>query len=197
MALNTFVMRWNYIHLQAKFAVARSKSIQMKAYIVEEEIKTCMIATPRHAYKIESTKTVNLNINVDANGYGRILLPTTNNAMKITLAVSFRSRMFSDKPTIDFFRMPQTCVWFTFKLSSDDRNRGVIAKEKYRGMFEIQKSGDKTSSGEIGLDIRTHASPKVGQDQVSGGVSVPCWHATPVANILLKPFQFGNVNFGK
>ena len=29
------------------------------------------------------------------------------------------------------------------------------AKEKYRGVFEIQKSGDKTSSGEIGLDIRT------------------------------------------
>ena len=29
-------------------------------------------------------------------------------------------------------------------------------------MFEIQRSGDKTSSGEIGLDIRTHASPKVG-----------------------------------
>ena len=27
------------------------------------------------------------------------------------------------------------------------------AKEKFRGMFEIQKSGDKTSSGEIGLDI--------------------------------------------
>ena len=48
------------------------------------------------------------------------------------------------------------------------------AKEKYRGMFEIQKSGDKTSSGEIDLDNRTHASPKVGQDQVSGGVSVLC-----------------------
>ena len=27
------------------------------------------------------------------------------------------------------------------------------AKEKYRGVFEIQKSGDKTSSGEIGLFI--------------------------------------------
>ena len=38
----------------------------------------------------------------------------------------------------------------------------IQAKEKYRGMFEIQKSGDKTSSGEIGSDIRTHASPKVG-----------------------------------
>ena len=61
------------------------------------------------------------------------------------------------------------------------------AKEKYRGVFEIQKSGDKTNSGEIGLDIRTHASPKVGQDQVSGGVSVLCWHAAPVAYVLWKP----------
>ena len=34
-------------------------------------------------------------------------------------------------------------------------------------MFETQKSEKKTSSGEIGLDMRTHASPKVGQDQVS------------------------------
>ena len=54
-------------------------------------------------------------------------------------------------------------------------------------MFETQKSGNKTSSGEIGLDIRTHASPKVGQDQVSGGVSVFFWHAAPVANVLWKP----------
>ena len=65
--------------------------------------------------------------------------------------------------------------------------RPYEAKEKYRGMFEIQKSGDKTSSGEIGLDITTHASPKVGQDQVSGGVSVLCWHAEPVAYVLWKP----------
>ena len=54
-------------------------------------------------------------------------------------------------------------------------------------MFEIQKSGDKKNSGEIGLEIRTHASSKVGQDQVSGGVSVLCWHAAPVAFILWKP----------
>ena len=65
-------------------------------------------------------------------------------------------------------------------------------------MFEIQKSGDKTSSGEIGLDIRTHASPNVGQDQVSGGVSVLCWHAAPAAYVLWKPctirykVKFGN-----
>ena len=64
---------------------------------------------------------------------------------------------------------------------------GIHVKEKYLGVFEIRKSGDKTSSGEIGLDIRTHASPKVGQDQVSGGVSVLCWHAAPVAYVLWKP----------
>ena len=74
--------------------------------------------------------------------------------------------------------------------------RAQKAKEKYRGVFEIQRSGDKTSSGEIGLDIRTHASPKVGQDQVSGGVSVPCRHATPVADALWKPI-FGDIRFSK
>ena len=60
-------------------------------------------------------------------------------------------------------------------------------KQKYRGMFETRKSRNKTSSGDIGLNIRTLASPKVGQDQVSGGVSVLCWHAAPVANVLWKP----------
>ena len=54
----------------------------------------------------------------------------------------------------------------------------VMCKTEYRGMFETQNSGHKTSSGDIGLNIRTLASPKVGQDQVSGGVSVPCRHAT-------------------
>ena len=68
-----------------------------------------------------------------------------------------------------------------------NRTWGSKAKEKYRGVFEIQRPGDKTSPGEIGLDIRTHASPKVGQDQVSGGVSVLFWHAAPVAYVLWKP----------
>ena len=39
-------------------------------------------------------------------------------------------------------------------------------KQKYRGMFETQKSRNKTSSGDIGLNIRTLVRPKVGQDQV-------------------------------
>ena len=49
-------------------------------------------------------------------------------------------------------------------------------------MFDTQLYENNTSSGEIGLNIRTLASPKVGQEQVSGGVSVLCWHAAPVAN---------------
>ena len=52
---------------------------------------------------------------------------------------------------------------------------------------QTKKSGNKTGSGEIALDMRTHASPKVEKDQVSGGVSVLCWHAAPVANVLWKP----------
>ena len=68
---------------------------------------------------------------------------------------------------------------------------GVKQKQKYRGMFETQKSRNKTSSGDIGLNIRTLASPKVGQDQVSGEVSVLCWHAAPVAIVLWKPLAIG------
>ena len=43
-------------------------------------------------------------------------------------------------------------------------------------MFEI-KVQNMTGSDENGLNIRTNASPKMGQDQVS----VVCWLAAPVA----------------
>ena len=44
-----------------------------------------------------------------------------------------------------------------FSNSTDQQKQ----KQKYRGMFETQKSRNKTSSGDIGLNIRTLASPKV------------------------------------
>ena len=68
-------------------------------------------------------------------------------------------------------------------------NFNLEAKQKYQRMLKIGKSGNKTSSGEIGLNIRTLASPNVRQDQVYGWVSVLCWHAAPVANVLWKPHK--------
>ena len=62
------------------------------------------------------------------------------------------------------------CITFTFMTSkSNTRKRLIKQKQKYQGMFETQKSINKTSPGDNGLNIRTLASPKVGQDQVSGG----------------------------
>ena len=58
-------------------------------------------------------------------------------------------------------------------------------------MFETQKSGNKTSSGEIGLNIRPLASPKVGQDQVSGGVNVLCGMPHPEQMFYGKLSQLG------
>ena len=43
-------------------------------------------------------------------------------------------------------------------------------KRSTEGCSKFKSPETRTSLGEIGLDIRTHASPKVGQDQVSGGV---------------------------
>ena len=53
-------------------------------------------------------------------------------------------------------------------------------------MLKTQKFGNKKSSGEIGLNIRTHASQIVGQDQMSGGESILCWYAAPVANFSME-----------
>ena len=53
-------------------------------------------------------------------------------------------------------------------------------------MFENQKSGQKTSSGEIGLNIRTLGSPKVGKDEVFIRSKRPLLDAAPVANVLWK-----------
>ena len=49
------------------------------------------------------------------------------------------------------------------------------------GCSRLKRSVDMTSSGKNGLNIRTNASPKWDRTQVSGGVSVLCWLAAPVA----------------
>ena len=58
-------------------------------------------------------------------------------------------------------------------------------------MLETQKCRNKTISGEIDLNIRTHASPIDGQGQVSRGVSALCLHVALVANVLWKPLAIG------
>ena len=63
------------------------------------------------------------------------------------------------------------------------------AKQKYRGMFETQKSGNKTSSGEIGLNIRILASPKVGQSPVDatlGNASISYGLTQPLLDITFR-----------
>ena len=57
------------------------------------------------------------------------------------------------------------------EVPRDVRNSKVRKQDKFRRKWSQH---------------RTLASPKVGQDQVSGGVSVLCWHAAPVANVLWK-----------
>ena len=68
--------------------------------------------------------------------------------------------------------------------------REVTSIKMYRSETEVPRdirNEKKKSLGEIGLNITTNACPKVGQDQVSGGVSVLYWYITPVANVLWKP----------
>ena len=60
-------------------------------------------------------------------------------------------------------------------------------------MFATQTSRNKTSSGDIGLNIRTLASPEVGQDQVSGGVR----NVVEISNNQEMSLQYTYISEGK
>ena len=65
-----------------------------------------------------------------------------------------------------------------FKLTTENKKTGHSKIEVQRDVrnSKVQKQ-DKFS---FSVNIRTHDSPKAGQDQVSGGVSVICWYTTPL-----------------
>ena len=57
-------------------------------------------------------------------------------------------------------------VIFKWIQKEELRHFSFISKSEVpRGMFETQKFDNKTSSGEVGLNIRKLASLKIGQDQ--------------------------------
>ena len=64
---------------------------------------------------------------------------------------------------------------------------GVTIKLEVPRDIRNSKPGSKTSLWAIWLIITTPASPKVGQDKVSGGVSVFRLHVTPIANVQWTP----------
>ena len=63
----------------------------------------------------------------------------------------------------------------------------IRQKRSTEGCSKFKSPETRQVQERLVSNIRTHASPKVGQDQVSGGVSVLCWHAAPVAYVLWKP----------
>ena len=64
---------------------------------------------------------------------------------------------------------------------------------KYQGVFEVKSRLRGILSQQL-EHKQVPTSPKMGgggRNQVSGMVSVPCWHATPVANAPWKPLIIG------
>ena len=77
-----------------------------------------------------------------------------------------------------------TYRWIKCDLSFICVIKIIKAQQKYRRMFETQRSGNQTGSREIGFDIRTFASPAAGQHKMSGDVRVPCRQGTAIGNVL-------------
>ena len=74
------------------------------------------------------------------------------------------------------------CYTGGYKISETDALPYLVKQNRTtEGCSKLKRSVDMTSSGKNGLNIRTNTSPKRDRDQVSGGVSVLCWLAAPVA----------------
>ena len=78
-----------------------------------------------------------------------------------------------------------------YSLFNQNRILGTSKIEEVpRGIWGEKSSKDMASSRNLVSTIGAQASPTmVGRNQVSGRVSVPCWHATPVANAPWKPLN--------
>ena len=76
----------------------------------------------------------------------------------------------------------------TMNYSVLNASEAKPSKTEKPRMLETKNFGNKTSSGEIGLKIRTLASPKVGQDQGSGVVNIFCW-----LECMIQPLDYPRV----
>ena len=60
--------------------------------------------------------------------------------------------------------------------------------EKVRNVIQGEIKTRHEKLGKTGLNNWNIRSKKKGRNQVSGRVSDPCWHATPIAHAPWKPF---------
>ena len=72
-------------------------------------------------------------------------------------------------------------------LSHGEEKAWSLKILKYRGMFETQKVRRHDKFRKEWSQHYNKCKSQMGQDQVSGGVSVLFWLAAPVANVLWKP----------
>ena len=75
------------------------------------------------------------------------------------------------------------CCSISDDLSCSDREQNRLVQSKnYRGMFEVQNSGNYDKLRKMGLNKQIICKSIMGRDQKSGGVIVPCLHIIPVKN---------------
>ena len=72
-----------------------------------------------------------------------------------------------------------------FNKANSRMNRGILGVEIV-DFCKKKKKKKKKSKKKISI-VRAMQVPKGGRNQVSGRVSVPCWHAIPVTNVPWAP----------
>ena len=84
-------------------------------------------------------------------------------------------------------------LWPMLKFFNGQTDRQSLRAKsrKYKGVFEVKSRVKTWQVRGIWSQQLEHKSHNGRRNQVSGRVSVPCWHATPVANAPWKPLLIG------
>ena len=77
------------------------------------------------------------------------------------------------------------CPPFIFEI----KKRLIVCKAKWRKYRRIFEEHSRQVRKKDWSQQVKHMQIQKGRDQVSGGVSIRCRHATPVANFLWKPLK--------
>ena len=89
---------------------------------------------------------------------------------------------------VTYYLSQEQLCWPDLKLKNCARKGYKAKSRKYKGVFEVKSRVRTWQLRGIGLNNWSISkSQNGGRNQVSGRVSVPCGHATPVANAPWKP----------
>ncbi|KAK3100407.1 hypothetical protein FSP39_019395 [Pinctada imbricata] len=136
-----------------KFETRRSMTVRLTVTTTSNEIRTCRLARRPYKYVIGSNTTRNYDINVDANGYGKMTIEPRSDASELTFTVYDGALRKSESLTA----VPHQNQYILIEPIGSFFNTGssisfhVVSPNALQGdlIFEVYSRGRRVSRGKL------------------------------------------------